>query len=177
MVNNGLLCSTQVVVLISLFDFDKDHMNHYDVEDAVRQLVFPEQMLQLLLTIVHSFNLAGYHVFLQLPIAAWHVFCIATRRPSLRVVLGRPEEFKQSLSDAKRFYALKTFLYGATLVFLITSWLDVFAKVVLASKTVHSMFQAVHAALPKSVVPAEIRQAAKQLDELHNHLLQDQVPK
>ena len=42
-------------------------------------------------------------------------------------------------------------------VLLIASWLQLFTKVVLASKVVHSMFMAVHDALPRAMVPREVQ--------------------
>jgi hypothetical protein len=82
----------------------------------VRQLILPEQLLQLFLTLIHLVSFAWIHFLLQAPIALWHVFCLTTRRPPVRVVLGKPEKFQRSLLEAKKLHVFKAALYSATLV-------------------------------------------------------------
>jgi hypothetical protein len=49
LIMNGLLCSIQFYVLFKIFDFERDHINHYDVEKSMRNLLLPEQAIQVLI--------------------------------------------------------------------------------------------------------------------------------
>ena len=74
LIMNALLCSIQFYVIFKIFELERDHLNHYDVEKSLRNLVLPEQAIQvkngelflgiskcdasfqIFLTIVHAIN-------------------------------------------------------------------------------------------------------------------------
>lgn len=47
LIMNGVLCAIQFYVIFKIFELERDHINHYDVEKSMRNLVLPEQAIQV----------------------------------------------------------------------------------------------------------------------------------
>eukprot|EP00292_Cryptomonas_paramecium_P024570 CAMPEP_0113711422 /NCGR_PEP_ID=MMETSP0038_2-20120614/30745_1 /TAXON_ID=2898 /ORGANISM="Cryptomonas paramecium" /LENGTH=145 /DNA_ID=CAMNT_0000637671 /DNA_START=36 /DNA_END=469 /DNA_ORIENTATION=- /assembly_acc=CAM_ASM_000170 len=90
---NGLLCSMQFYILFKIFELECDHINQYDVEKALRNLLLPEQIIQIFLAILHAMNSAWLHLVIQLPFASWHAYCVVLQKSPVKAVIGKSEEF------------------------------------------------------------------------------------
>mmetsp|Transcript_18784 Transcript_18784/g.29313 ORF Transcript_18784/g.29313 Transcript_18784/m.29313 type:complete len:267 (-) Transcript_18784:1791-2591(-) len=141
---NMLLCATAMVVGLSLQDFGKDHMNHFDVERAIFRTVLPEQMLQISLTVVLGLNKHWLAFGLQAPLAAWHLFCLVTRRQPVQAVIGRGDKFEEQLTVLKQTTWAKAVFYIFTMIHSIYQLIPLAARALLRSDFMQSMFRQVH---------------------------------
>ena len=139
---NLILCAVQAVVLTNLWEYSKDHMNHYDVEDSMRRLVMPEQVLQVLLAGVHVLNRSLWHSALQCPLAAWHVYNMALARSPVQTVLGREDQFQKDLIKLRHFYIFKAFFYIASLGLCLMSAVPLYVHLFVSSHLVTSFIGA-----------------------------------
>lgn len=115
LIMNAVLCAIQFYVIFKIFELERDHLNHYDVEKSMRNLVLPEQAIQIFLTIVHAMNSSWMLTSVQLPFAIWHSYCVIAQHAPVKAVIGKSEEFAKSLSGVRKIGFAKAAFYSLSL--------------------------------------------------------------